>query len=160
MNRGAPSDQDSNTMVVDDTSLLYVCSSIIKAVLNTEVTPPSPPPLSPPSPQHTRLAQLTRLTQPRRSIDRSASPGEIRDAELFDNLNRYRMDYRRHRMGASRGVKGDITVLAMGSKAANGGKGRSIGQNRKSLKVGSPLHRIIIHHTPYVRDLSNVEHRR
>lgn len=31
------------------------------------------------------------------------SAAEILDAELFDALSRYRMDYRRHRMGAARG---------------------------------------------------------
>eukprot|EP00752_Nemacystus_decipiens_P007122 g6379.t1 len=43
------------------------------------------------------------------------SAAEIQDTELFDALSRYRMDYRRHRMGAARGAKGEITALVMGA---------------------------------------------
>lgn len=38
------------------------------------------------------------------------------------------MDYRRHRMGAAHGAKGEITSLAMGSKSVTGNK-------RSSMKV-------------------------
>lgn len=69
---------------------------------------------------------------PRLMIDRVSPAGcsaaEIFNAEMFDALSRYRMDYRRHRMGAARGAKGEITALAMGSTSLTGNK-------RSSMKV-------------------------
>ena len=44
----------------------------------------------------------------------------MRDAELFDALSRYRMDYRGHRMEAARGAKGEITALVSGSMSIVG----------------------------------------
>ncbi|CAM9808776.1 unnamed protein product [Ectocarpus sp. 6 AP-2014] len=54
------------------------------------------------------------------------SAAEIFNAEMFDALSRYRMDYRRHRMGAARGAKGEITALAMGSTSLTGNKRSSM----------------------------------
>eukprot|EP00903_Cladosiphon_okamuranus_P005882 g5818.t1 len=54
------------------------------------------------------------------------SAGEIHDAEVFDALSRYRMDYRRHRMGAARGAKGEITALLMGSTTVASNKRSSM----------------------------------
>lgn len=81
----------------------------------TIYSPPPPPPPPPPSPKTNTPRYYT-------------SAGEIRDSELFDALSRYRMDYRRHRMGAARGAKGEITALAMGSGSVTGSK-------RSSMKV-------------------------
>lgn len=56
------------------------------------------------------MMNITPLRLPRACVKRCIalrmySAAEIHDAELFDALSRYRMDYRRHRMGAARGGK-------------------------------------------------------
>ncbi|CAN0141845.1 unnamed protein product, partial [Scytosiphon promiscuus] len=47
------------------------------------------------------------------------SAADILSSDLFDALSRYRMDYRRHRMGAARGAKGEITALLPKSSGAS-----------------------------------------
>lgn len=45
------------------------------------------------------------------------SVAEIHDAELFDALSRYRMDYRRHRMGAARGGRCQVPYKSVALSA-------------------------------------------